>query len=121
VSFWEGVDAPGKTLECVIITKLPFKVPSEPIIKARSKKIRESGGNPFLDYQVPLAVIKLRQGVGRLIRNRRDRGIIVILDPRILYKPYGSIFLQSMPTSNVYQGTLQGVLDQTERFIGITP
>ncbi len=121
VSFWEGVDAPGKTLECVIITKLPFKVPSEPIIKARSKKILERGGNPFLDYQVPLAVIKLRQGVGRLIRNRRDRGIIVILDPRILFKRYGSIFLESMPSSNVYRGTLKGVLEQTERFIGITP
>jgi ATP-dependent DNA helicase DinG len=121
VSFWEGVDAPGRTLECVIITKLPFKVPTEPIIKARSGKILQQGGNPFLDYQVPLAVIKLRQGVGRLIRNRSDRGIIVILDPRILLKKYGSIFLDSIPTSNVFQGTLQGVLEQTEGFIGITP
>jgi len=121
VSFWEGVDAPGRTLECVIITKLPFKVPTEPIIKARSAKIIQKGGNPFLDYQLPLAVIKLRQGIGRLIRNRNDRGIIVILDPRILSKRYGSTFLQSIPTSNMAQGSLQGLLEQIEGFIGITP
>jgi ATP-dependent DNA helicase DinG len=120
VSFWEGVDAPGRTLECVIITKLPFKVPTEPIIKARSANIVQRGGNPFLDYQVPLAVIKLRQGVGRLIRNRSDRGIIVILDPRILFKQYGSIFLDSIPTSNVFKGSLQSVLEQIEGFIAIT-
>jgi ATP-dependent DNA helicase DinG len=121
VSFWEGVDAPGRTLECVIITKLPFKVPTEPIVKARSVRIMQRGGNPFLDYQLPLAVIKLRQGIGRLIRNRSDRGIIVILDPRILTKRYGSAFLRSIPTSNITQGSLQSVLEQVEGFIGITP
>jgi ATP-dependent DNA helicase DinG len=121
VSFWEGVDAPGRTLECVIITKLPFKVPTEPIVKARSAKIVQQGGNPFLDYQLPLAVVKLRQGTGRLIRNTSDRGIVVILDPRILTKAYGSTFLQSIQSPSVSQGPLQGLLDQMEAFIGITP
>jgi ATP-dependent DNA helicase DinG len=121
VSFWEGVDAPGRTLECVIITKLPFKVPTEPIIKARSTKIVEQGGNPFLDYQLPLAVIKLRQGIGRLIRKSSDRGIVVILDPRILTKRYGSTFLQSIPSSNIAQGSLGDLFEQMESFIGITP
>jgi ATP-dependent DNA helicase DinG len=121
VSFWEGVDAPGRTLECVIITKLPFKVPTEPITRARSSRILEQGGNPFLDYQLPIAVIKLRQGIGRLIRNRSDRGIIVILDPRILTKQYGNTFLKSIPTSTVAQGPLQELLEQMEAFMGITP
>jgi ATP-dependent DNA helicase DinG len=120
-SFWEGVDAPGETLQCVIITKLPFKVPSEPIIRARFEKIRQQGGNPFLDYYTPLAVIKLRQGIGRLIRNRSDRGIIAIFDTRILVKSYGSLFLSSMPTTNVYRGPLQDTLNEVEGFLSITP
>jgi ATP-dependent DNA helicase DinG len=120
-SFWEGVDAPGETLQCVIITKLPFKVPSEPIIRARFEKIRQRGGNPFLDYYAPLAVIKLRQGIGRLIRNRSDRGIVAILDPRILVKSYGSLFLSSMPTTNVYRGPLRDTLNEVEGFLSITP
>jgi ATP-dependent DNA helicase DinG len=121
VSFWEGVDAPGKTLQCVVITKLPFRVPTEPIIKARSEKILRHGGNPFHDYQVPLAVIKLRQGIGRLIRNREDRGIVAILDSRILVKSYGSLFIDSMPTAEVYRGALSEALDHAERFLRITP
>jgi len=121
VSFWEGVDAPGRTLECVIITKIPFKVPTEPIVKARSEKILREGGNPFLEYQVPLAVIKLRQGIGRLIRNQNDRGIIAILDPRILFKNYGSLFIDSMPSENLYRGTLTEALEHIEGFLGITP
>ncbi len=120
-SFWEGVDAPGKTLECVIITKLPFKVPTEPILKARFERIRERGRNPFLDYYVPLAVIKLRQGIGRLIRNRNDRGIIVILDKRILIKNYGGLFLGALPTENIFCGHLEDVLDEAEGFFSITP
>lgn len=116
-SFWEGVDAPGKTLECVIITRLPFKVPTEPIIKARFERIRERGQNPFLDYYVPLAVIKLRQGIGRLIRNRLDRGVIVILDKRILVKSYGSFFLSAIPTENLFCGKLSDVLREIEEFM----
>jgi len=121
VSFWEGVDAPGRTLECVVITKLPFKVPSEPIVRARIEKIRERGGNAFLDYYVPLAVIKMKQGIGRLIRNKKDRGIIVILDRRILVKNYGSLFLHSIPTKNIFKGHFTDVLEAAGTFLAITP
>jgi ATP-dependent DNA helicase DinG len=96
-SFWQGVDIPGEALSNVIITRLPFSVPSHPLLEARLEEIRRRGGNPFRDYQVPEAVIKLKQGFGRLIRTRSDRGIVVILDPRVLTKPYGRIFLNSLP------------------------
>ncbi len=100
-SFWQGVDVPGDALQNVIITKLPFSVPDHPLIQARLEAIREAGGNPFLEYQVPEAVIKLRQGFGRLIRTQRDRGMVVILDPRVLTKPYGRVFLNSLPDCEV--------------------
>jgi ATP-dependent DNA helicase DinG len=96
-TFWQGVDIPGKALSNVIITRLPFSVPSHPLLEARLEDIRRRGGNPFVDYQVPEAVIKLKQGFGRLIRTRTDRGIVVILDPRVLCKPYGRTFLNSLP------------------------
>ena len=92
---------PGDALQNVIITKLPFSVPDHPLIQARLEAIREAGGNPFLEYQVPEAVIKLRQGFGRLIRTQRDRGMVVILDPRVLTKPYGRVFLNSLPDCEV--------------------
>lgn len=96
-SFWQGVDVPGDALQNVIITKLPFSVPDQPLLQARLDAIRESGGNPFRDYQLPEAIIKLRQGFGRLIRTRRDTGMVVILDSRILTKQYGQKFLESLP------------------------
>ncbi len=96
-SFWQGVDVPGDALQNVIITKLPFSVPDQPLLQARLEAIRESGGNPFQDYQLPEAIIKLRQGFGRLIRTRRDTGMVVILDSRILTKQYGRKFLESLP------------------------
>ncbi len=96
-SFWQGIDVPGEALSNVVIVRLPFSVPSHPLLEARLEAIRRRGGNPFVEYQVPEAVIKLKQGFGRLIRSKTDRGIVVILDPRILTKPYGRTFLDSLP------------------------
>jgi ATP-dependent DNA helicase DinG len=108
-SFWQGVDVPGEALSNVIIVKLPFSVPSHPLLEARLEAIRRRGGNPFIEYQVPEAVIKLKQGFGRLIRSKTDRGIVVILDPRVLSKPYGRTFLSSLPACP----RVQDVLDVT--------
>lgn len=100
-TFWQGVDVPGDALKLVIITKLPFSVPDHPLLEARVERIRQQGGNPFTQYQVPEAAIKLRQGFGRLIRTATDTGKVVILDPRIRTKSYGKIFLESLPECEV--------------------
>jgi ATP-dependent DNA helicase DinG len=96
-SFWHGVDVQGEALSNVIICKLPFFPPDRPVVEARVEAINESGGNAFYDYQVPQAVIKLKQGFGRLIRTKNDTGVVVILDPRVLTKPYGRWFLEALP------------------------
>ena len=96
-SFWQGVDVPGEQLSCVIIDKLPFAVPSDPVVEARIAAIREEGGDPFHGYQVPQAAIALKQGFGRLIRSRSDRGVLALLDNRITRTRYGQIFFDSLP------------------------
>lgn len=110
-SFWEGVDIPGESLSMVIIDKLPFEVPSDPVIMARINRIRALGGNPFFDFQVPRAVLGLRQGVGRLMRCRSDRGVMAVLDVRLFTKGYGRRFLQSLPPSPLCRD-----LEEVEKF-----
>lgn len=96
-SFWHGVDVQGEALSLVVIDKLPFDVPSDPVVSARIDSIRESGGSPFREYQIPSAIIDLKQGLGRLIRSRKDRGVLAVLDGRLLNRPYGKTFLRSLP------------------------
>jgi len=110
-SFWEGVDVRGDALSCVIIDRLPFAPPDDPVLRARLARIEESGGNPFRDYQLPAAVIVLKQGVGRLIRDSSDRGVLVICDPRLTTKGYGKIFRRALPPMPVSRN-----FDDVERF-----
>ncbi|HEY1463423.1 MAG TPA: ATP-dependent DNA helicase [Terriglobales bacterium] len=113
-SFWQGVDVQGEQLSCVIIDRLPFAVPSDPVVAARVKAIDAEGGNAFFQYQVPSAVITLKQGFGRLIRSLHDRGLLVLLDNRILKKAYGRVFVESLPN---YRRTTD--LNQVSEFFGI--
>ena len=113
-SFWQGVDVQGEQLSCVIIDRLPFAVPSDPVVAARVKAIDAEGGNAFFQYQVPSAVITLKQGFGRLIRSLHDRGLLVLLDNRILKKAYGRVFVDSLPN---YRRTTD--LNQVCEFFGI--
>ncbi len=111
-SFWQGVDVPGEQLSCVIVDRLPFAVPSDPIVAARVRALQEEGRNPFSEFQVPQAVLALKQGFGRLIRTKTDRGVLALLDTRISRMPYGKIFLESLPRYRTTQD-----LTEVERFL----
>lgn len=109
-SFWEGIDVPGEKLSCVIIVKLPFMSPSMPLVEARSKKLDEEGRNPFNDFLLPEAVIRFRQGFGRLIRSGTDSGIMILLDDRVLKKYYGRFFLDALPLEQYFTGRSEEIL-----------
>ncbi|MDR1895092.1 MAG: ATP-dependent DNA helicase, partial [Spirochaetales bacterium] len=96
-SFWEGVDAPGESLQMVIICRLPFQAPTDPVLSARAEALERRGGQPFWELSLPEAVMRLKQGFGRLMRSSTDRGVVLILDPRVIRKAYGGIFLESLP------------------------
>jgi ATP-dependent DNA helicase DinG len=117
-SFWEGVDVKGEALRLVIIARLPFQVPTEPVQQARAEKIKADGGDPFRDFSVPQAVIKFRQGFGRLIRSRDDRGAVLILDRRVLNKSYGRTFLRSLPDTEIVRGDSGELFAKMEEFFG---
>jgi ATP-dependent DNA helicase DinG len=111
-SFWQGVDVPGEQLSCVIVDRLPFAVPSDPIVAARVRALQEDGRNPFAEFQVPEAVLALKQGFGRLIRTKTDRGVLALLDSRIQRMAYGKIFIESLPRYRVTQN-----LAEVSRFL----
>lgn len=114
-AFWEGVDVPGEALSVLVIAKLPFDVPSDPIIAARS----ESFDDPFNEYNLPEAILRFRQGFGRLIRTQTDRGVVVILDKRVLSKPYGKLFMESLPQCSVIQGSIANLPEKASRWLNL--
>ncbi len=116
-SFWEGVDVEGEALGSVIITRLPFKVPTDPVVEARVEAITRRGGNAFLEYTVPQAVLKFKQGFGRLIRKRTDRGCVLIFDRRVVEKYYGKIFLRSLPKTRIVTGPREVVFRTVKEFL----
>jgi ATP-dependent DNA helicase DinG len=120
-SFWEGVDVKGEALSIVAIDKLPFASPDDPLLRARLEGIRRRGGNPFYEYQLPQAVLSLKQGVGRLIRDFDDFGVIVIGDPRLRTKAYGRVFLEALPPSPVIAESLAAARFLAERLAKLRP
>jgi ATP-dependent DNA helicase DinG len=120
-SFWEGVDVPGDPLRGIIINKLPFKVPTEPLTAARVEAIERNGGNSFMEYILPHAALRLKQGFGRLIRSASDRGAVVLLDRRVLEKGYGRYFLDTLPDAPARTGTWIELSEQLLAFYSERP
>jgi len=120
-SFWQGIDVKGEALSCVIIDKLPFQVPSDPLVQARIREIEQSGGNGFADYQVPAAILRLKQGFGRLIRSRTDKGVLAILDSRLKTRGYGKLFLSSLPDYAIVDDEMIAGRYYAKRLIGDLP
>ena len=116
-SFWEGVDVPGESLSHVIIVKLPFPVPSDPVFAARSEDIEKKGGSSFFELSVPESIIHFRQGFGRLMRRASDRGAVTVLDGRLLKKAYGRMFIESVPETRQCFAPLKTVLGTIENFL----
>lgn len=120
-SFWEGVDVPGRALEQVVIARLPFRVPTEPVLQARAEALEARGQDPFMKYTVPQAVIRFKQGFGRLIRNRSDRGVVLILDSRVVRRGYGRTFLRSLPEAKTLNLPAAELLPQIAGFFADSP
>ena len=116
-SFWEGVDAPGDTLRLVILCRLPFRTPNDPVFEARREVVEKNGGNPFMDLSLPEAVMKFKQGFGRLIRRSGDRGVVAVLDGRLIKKRYGEYFLQALPETATSFTSFNGILHAAENFL----
>jgi ATP-dependent DNA helicase DinG len=116
-SFWAGVDAPGDTLRLVILCRLPFRTPNDPVFEARREAVEKNGGNPFMDLSLPEAVMKFKQGFGRLIRRSSDRGVVAVLDSRLIKKRYGDFFLQSLPETRTSFTEFSAILRDTENFL----
>jgi ATP-dependent DNA helicase DinG len=115
-SFWEGVDVPGDALTLLVLVKLPFRVPTDPLLQARVEMLDQMGVDSFSDYIVPQAVIKFKQGFGRLIRTREDFGAVLILDRRVVTKGYGEVFLNSLPSDTIHRQNAADLLDGLKRF-----
>jgi ATP-dependent DNA helicase DinG len=116
-SFWEGVDAPGDTLRLVILCRLPFKTPNDPVFEARCEDLEKKGGNSFMELSLPESVMKFKQGFGRLMRRSSDHGVVAVLDNRVLHKRYGSFFLRSLPKTRTCFEDFETIVRETERFL----